>query len=224
MTTAFNTVQPARLAIFIALALAGFSPTLWASETFNTELVELDNPGMGKADLSAFESGSQAPGTYHVDIILDERLLETRDIRFMAVKDANGSETLQPCLSIRQLKAWGVKTALFPQLDAGQGECADLKAIPQASADFQFGAQRLAISIPQAAIDLPARGYVPPEMWDEGITAAMLNYSLSGANSRARSGAGTRSDSQYANLRPGINVGPGGYATTPLVPRCVRPG
>ncbi|MEX7696057.1 FimD/PapC N-terminal domain-containing protein, partial [Enterobacter hormaechei] len=159
MTTAFNTVQPARLAIFIALALAGFSPTLWASETFNTELVELDNPGMGKADLSAFESGSQAPGTYHVDIILDERLLETRDIRFMAVKDANGSETLQPCLSIRQLKAWGVKTALFPQLDAGQGECADLKAIPQASADFQFGAQRLAISIPQAAIDLPARGY-----------------------------------------------------------------
>ena len=106
----------------------------------------------------------------------------------MAVKDANGSETLQPCLSIGQLKAWGVKTALFPQLDAGEGECADLRAIPQASADFQFGAQRLAISIPQAAIDLPARGYVPPDMWDEGITAAMLNYSLSGANSRARSG------------------------------------
>ncbi|MGU0056672.1 FimD/PapC N-terminal domain-containing protein [Enterobacter hormaechei] len=50
-----------------------------------------------EADLSAFESGSQAPGTYHVDIILDDRLLETRDIRFMAVKDANGSETLQPC-------------------------------------------------------------------------------------------------------------------------------
>ncbi|CZX68979.1 fimbrial biogenesis outer membrane usher protein [Enterobacter hormaechei subsp. steigerwaltii] len=208
MTMALNTMQPARLAIFIALALAGVSPTLYASETFNTELVELDNPGMGKADLSAFESGSQAPGTYHVDIILDDRLLETRDIRFMAVKDANGSETLQPCLSIGQLKAWGVKTALFPQLAAGESECADLRAIPQASADFQFGAQRLAISIPQAAIDLPARGYVPPDMWDEGITAAMLNYSLSGANSRARSGAGTRSDSQYANLRPGINVGP----------------
>lgn len=105
MTTALNAMQPARLAIFIALALAGVSPILYASETFNTELVELDNPGMGKADLSAFESGSQAPGTYHVDIILDDRLLETRDIRFMAVKDANGSETLQPCLSIGQLKA-----------------------------------------------------------------------------------------------------------------------
>ena len=60
----------------------------------------------------------------------------------------------------------------------------------RASADFQFGAQRLVLSIPQAAIDLPARGYVPPEMWDEGITAAMLNYSLSGANSRAKAGEG----------------------------------
>lgn len=78
----------------------------------------------------------------------------------------------------------------------------------QASADFQFGAQRLVLSIPQAAIDLPARGYVPPEMWDEGITAAMLNYSLSGANSRAKAGEGASSNSQYANLRPGINIGP----------------
>lgn len=64
------------------------------------------------------------------------------------------------------------------------------------------------LSIPQAAIDLPARGYVPPEMWDEGITAAMLNYSLSGGNSRAKAGEGASSNSQYANLRPGINIGP----------------
>ncbi|WP_441587039.1 FimD/PapC N-terminal domain-containing protein, partial [Enterobacter chuandaensis] len=37
---------------------------------------------MGKADLSAFESGSQAPGKYHVDIILDDQLIETSDIDF----------------------------------------------------------------------------------------------------------------------------------------------
>jgi outer membrane usher protein len=61
---------------------------------------------------------------------------------------------LQPCLSIEQLKQWGVKTALFPSLP-GKSECANLQAIPQASTDFQFGAQRLVISIPQAAIDLP---------------------------------------------------------------------
>ncbi|HFK6079268.1 TPA: fimbria/pilus outer membrane usher protein [Enterobacter cloacae] len=206
--TVNNTMKPARLAMFIALAFGGTSTSLYASVAFNTELIELDNPGMDKADLSAFESGSQAPGIYHVDIIVDDAFLETGDIQFTASKANNGEALLQPCLSLAQLKRWGVKTALFPALSAGHGECVNLQAIPQASADFQFGSQRLVLSIPQAAIDLPARGYVPPEMWDEGITAAMLNYSLSGANSRSKAGEGASSNSQYANLRPGINIGP----------------
>lgn len=206
--TVNNTMKPARLAMFIALAFGGSSTSLYASVAFNTELIELDNPGMDKADLSAFESGSQAPGIYHVDIIVDDAFLETGDIQFTASKADSGDASLQPCLSLAQLKRWGVKTALFPALSAGHGECVNLQAIPLASADFQFGAQRLVLSIPQAAIDLPARGYVPPEMWDEGITAAMLNYSLSGANSRAKAGEGASSNSQYANLRPGINIGP----------------
>lgn len=181
----------------MAVAFAGTSPTLYAGETFNTELVELDNPGMGKADLSAFESGSQAAGMYRVDIIVNDRLMDTRDVYFAEMKAGDGNTTLQPCLSLEQLKQWGVKTALFPLLAAGKGECANLQAIAQASAEFQFGAQRVVISIPQAAIDLPARGYVSPELWDEGITAALFNYSLSGAN-----------DGHYANLRPGFNIGP----------------
>lgn len=206
--TVNNTMKPARLAMFIALAFGGSSTSLYASVAFNTELIELDNPGMDKADLSAFESGLQAPGIYHVDIIVDDAFLETGDIQFTASKADNGDASLQPCLSLAQLKRWGVKTALFPALDAEKSECVYLQAIPQASADFQFAAQRLVLSIPQAAIDLPARGYVPPEMWDEGITAAMLNYSLSGANSRARAGEGVSSNTQYANLRPGVNIGP----------------
>ncbi|MCU6218543.1 fimbrial biogenesis outer membrane usher protein [Enterobacter cloacae] len=206
--TVNNTMKPARLAMFIALAFGGSSTSLYASVAFNTELIELDNPGMDKADLSAFESGSQAPGIYHVDIIVDDAFLETGDIQFTASKADNGDASLQPCLSLAQLKRWGVKTALFPALDAEKSECVNLQAIPQASADFQFAAQRLVLSLPQAAIDLPARGYVPPEMWDEGITAAMLNYSLSGANSRARAGEGVSSNTQYANLRPGVNIGP----------------
>ncbi|GJL41826.1 fimbria/pilus outer membrane usher protein [Enterobacter chengduensis] len=201
-------MQPARLAICIAFALVNAVQTVYARDSFNAELVELDNPGAGKADLSAFESGSQAPGKYHVDIILDDQLIETRDIDFTSVKEGDEGDSLQPCLSIEQLNGWGVKTALFPDLASKGASCVNLRAIPHASTDFQFAAQRLIISIPQAAIDLPARGYVSPALWDEGITAAMLNYSLSGANSRAKQNGSENSDSQYANLRPGLNVGP----------------
>ncbi|HFV9237141.1 TPA: fimbria/pilus outer membrane usher protein [Enterobacter mori] len=199
--------KPARLAFLIAFALGALCQTAHARDYFNPELIELDNPGMKGADLSAFESGSQLPGTYRVDVILGEQIVDTRDIKFDAVKDAAGDDVLQPCLSVALLKSWGVKTELFPELSA-DGACARLSAIPQASAEFQFSAQRLVISIPQAALSPQARGYVPPEMWDEGITAAMLNYSLSGSNNWSRNGNGSDNNSQYANLRPGINIGP----------------
>lgn len=199
--------KPARLAFLIAFALGAVSQTAHARDYFNPELIELDNPGMKGADLSAFESGSQLPGTYRVDVIIGEQIVDTREIKFDAVKGADGEESLQPCLSVAQLKSWGVKTELFPDLASG-GECAKLNAIPQASAEFLFSAQRLVISIPQAALSPQARGYMPPEMWDEGITAAMLNYSLSGSNNWARNGNGSDTNSQYANLRPGINIGP----------------
>ncbi|WKW39615.1 fimbria/pilus outer membrane usher protein [Enterobacter mori] len=199
--------KPARLALLIAFALGAVSQAAHARDYFNPELIELDNPGMKGADLSAFESGSQLPGTYRVDIVVGEQVVDTREIKFDAVTGADGEASLQPCLSVAQLKSWGVKTELFPELASG-GECAKLNAIPQASAEFLFSAQRLVISIPQAALSPAARGYVPPEMWDEGITAAMLNYSLSGSNNWSRNGNGSDNNSQYANLRPGINIGP----------------
>ncbi|WP_415343676.1 fimbria/pilus outer membrane usher protein [Enterobacter hormaechei] len=199
--------KPARLAFLIAFALGAVSTTGHARDYFNPELIELDNPGMKGADLSAFESGSQLPGTYRVDVILGEQVVDTREIKFEAVTGTDGEASLQPCLSVAQLKSWGVKTELFPDLASG-GECAKLNAIPQASAEFLFSAQRLVISIPQAALSPQARGYVPPEMWDNGIAAAMLNYSLSGSNNWLRNGNGSDTNSQYANLRPGINIGP----------------
>ncbi|MEI9481034.1 fimbria/pilus outer membrane usher protein [Enterobacter cancerogenus] len=206
MATKKNKMWPARQALYFVVAFFNVAQAVYARETFNPELVELDNPGMGKADLSAFETGGQAPGLYRVDIILDDQLVETKDVQFIAGEEADAP--LQPCLSLERLKAWGVKTALFPALSQDSADCVNLASIPQASARFEFAAQRLIISIPQAAIDMPARGYVSPERWDDGITAAMLNYSLSGAKGWARQHTGTDASSQYINLRPGINLGP----------------
>ena len=199
--------KPARLALFIAAALGMMTHVVNARDVFNPELLEVDNPGAGKTDLSVFEAGSQAPGTYHVDIVLDEQLMDTRDIEFKGATDANGDTVLQPCLSLEQLKAWGVKTELFPAL-AASGQCVNLAAIPKASSEFQFATQRLVISVPQAALVPQARGYVPPEQWDEGINALMLNYSANGSNTWQRGNEGGSDNSQYVNLRPGANIGP----------------
>lgn len=198
--------RPLRLAWLIALTCSMMSEATQARDYFNPALLEVDNPSSGGADLSAFENGEQAPGTYRVDVLLNKQMVDTRDITFKSVKSEGDEEKLEPCLSLGLLESYGVKIAQFPQLET-QGECANLAAIPQATAELQFSTQRLLLSIPQAALAKKARGYVPPERWDEGINALLLNYSVSGSNTRSSNG-GQSDNSQYANLRPGANLGP----------------
>ncbi|AKG72524.1 fimbrial assembly protein [Serratia fonticola] len=189
--------------------MGGVSFSAQARDYFNPALLELDNPQQGKTDLTVFEDGAtQAPGTYRVDIYVNNQQFETHDIEFRMQKGEDGADSLQPCLSVAQLNAMGVKTDLFPGLGDDEAKCADLSAIPQASTEFRFSAQQLLLSIPQAAMVQQARGYVPESQWDNGIPALLLNYSLSGANTYARNGDSSNSNNQFANLRPGINVGP----------------
>ncbi|MFK3658911.1 fimbria/pilus outer membrane usher protein [Scandinavium sp. NPDC088450] len=204
IANSLKTSRPGRLAVLMAIALGSLPEVAWARDTFNPGLLELDNPGAGKIDLSAYESGSQAAGRYHVDVIVADQVVDTVDIDFTASANTEGESELVPCLSVVQLKQWGVKTDQFPALKT-EGECANLAAIPLATSDFQFSTQRLVLSIPQAALMPVVRGWVAPELWDEGINAAMLNYSVSGTSSW---GEQQSSNTQYANLRPGINIGP----------------
>ncbi|HEI8868025.1 TPA: fimbrial biogenesis outer membrane usher protein [Serratia odorifera] len=199
-----------RLAYLIAaqLALTGLPLSVQARDYFNPALLQLDNPQQGNADLSVFEDGdTQAPGTYRVDIYINNQAVETRDVEFTLQNGADGKSSLQPCLSVKALADMGVKTQLFPGLGDSNAQCAELSAIPQASAQFLFSNQQLLLSIPQAALAQLARGYLPPAQWDEGIPALLLNYSATGANNSARGNGGKNSSSQYLNLRPGLNLG-----------------
>lgn len=188
---------PARLVLLISLGIFSVLNEVLGRDYFNPALLEHISSGSENIDLSGFEMGGQAQGTYHVDIILNGQSLDTQDIAFNKTPTPSGEDVLEPCLSGEMLQRYGVNIAQYPGVQ-GKGDCADLSAIPQASSEFQFSTQKLLLSIPQAALSARARGDVAPELWDEGITAAMLNYSLSGDNS----------NSQYANLRPGINIGP----------------
>ncbi|MEX8824422.1 fimbria/pilus outer membrane usher protein, partial [Salmonella enterica] len=198
-----------RIACFIALQCAlPAGNTAFAREYFNPALLGIDGPGKELTDLSAFEEGiGQMPGTYRVDVIVNKSSAGVHDVNFVMQNDTAGNTTLQPCFSVDSLREFGIRTDAFPNL-AGHGDCANLAAIPQASAEFAFERQQLRLSIPQAAVDSHARGYVAPERLDEGINALLLNYSFSGANTEARRGDMTDSDSYYLSLRPGLNIGP----------------
>ncbi|MBS1204905.1 MAG: fimbrial biosis outer rane usher protein [Proteobacteria bacterium] len=194
-----------------------FAPELLASDTQTV------------ADLSRFEKeGAQLPGYYYVDIYINDKLTLSRNLQFIVASDADNNNShsndnghadaataasdihdntgLMACLTRQNLEDFGVNLSLFPQLSAEKEEAciSPGKYIPDAYTTFDFLRMRLDISVPQAAMQNRARGYIPVERWDEGVNAALLNYSFNGSNSHGRYGD---SSSHYLNLNSGFNIG-----------------
>ena len=210
MTQLHFALPPARralgLAIQLALGLTALSAPARAEDYFNPSSLEIKDASYAAIDLSIFsQSGAQLPGTYRVDIYLNGQQIETRDVTFI---EDNGSLLAE--ITPQQLADLGVKVAAFPAL---QQQPADLpvtqlgKFIPAASSSFDFNKQRLDVSIPQAALNSQARGYIDPKQWDQGLPALMVNYNLSGANRWQDNRPGSNSN-HFLNLRSGLNWGP----------------
>nr|WP_083906157.1 FimD/PapC N-terminal domain-containing protein [Serratia sp. S4] len=165
------------------------------------------------ADLSAFEQGLTAPpGTYRVDVFLNGQLQGNRPLRFIAGSD----KTLQACLTRGELEKLGVRTAAFPALSAQHPDaCTPLaQVIPQADSRADISRQRLDIRLPQAALLRDARGYIPPSQWDNGIPAALFNYSLSGGNQLNSDGGATTAATITPTCAAASIWEPGACATT----------
>lgn len=63
----------------------------------------------------------------------------------------------------------------------------------------------LNLNFPQIYVVKRPLGYVDPSLWDNGIPAALLSYDLNGWHSE---NSGSTSESAYAGLRYGLNMGP----------------
>jgi len=185
------------------LPLALFPCFAMANNYFNPAFLS-DDPS-AVADLSRFEkNNSQVPGKYLVDLYLNDALLSTEEINFIA-SPSEKNKTI-PCLTSKRLGDMGVNLKAAPDLEKLPADtCVSLAdSFPGARADFNIKQLRLDISLPQAALKQSARGYIPPEQWDDGINALMLNYNFTGSNSWGDN----VSNNYYLNLQSNLNVGP----------------
>ncbi|MCW9462895.1 fimbrial biogenesis usher protein [Klebsiella michiganensis] len=191
----------ARIPLFILLTSQAFSAQ--AEFYFNPRFLSDDPTAV--ADLSGFENGQEIPpGTYRVDIYLNDGYMTTRDVTFDAGDKGKG---LLPCLTRGQLASMGLSTSSI----AGLGELpADscvplLEMIEDMTIRFDVAQQRLYLTIPQAFMGNRARGSIPPELWDDGINALLLNYSFTG--NTVHNDIGGSSNYAYLNLQSGLNLG-----------------
>lgn len=198
--------------LYLALVSAlysGLNNKAYAREFFDPSFINAasGSDNTDTPDLSIFQSlNAQAPGEYRADIIFNGRYLETKNINFIIDESAsndNENNKLVPCLSIKMLAEYGVKIKSFPALQENQQGCANINVIPDTNTRFDFATQRLDISIPQAALSTTAQGYIPPEKFDDGINAMLVNYQFSGSQDYESN------DEYYSlNLQSGVNLGP----------------
>jgi outer membrane usher protein len=189
------------------LLMAGALPMthVMAEEVqFNDAFLPVGSSGI---DLALFQNGNPVmSGKYRADILVNSSLSTRQDIRI--VSDEKGRNP-RVCVDTRMLELIGVNvdalspTALAKLADADQCPVIS-EVIDGATALFSTDTQQLDFSIPQVALRRNARGYVSPELWDRGVTSAMLSYDFNVNHNKTQTGT---LDSAYAGLNAGLNVG-----------------
>jgi len=183
----------------------GQAPAKGASDYISFDSGLLMGGNAGAVDLSRFTaSDAVEPRTYNVDIYVNGDFIARQDVRFERVDGRVGYCVDSKALARFQVNMKAVSPegrAALSRADAGQ--CSFLPTIlPGSSALFDLNELRLDIAIPQAAMLVTPRGYVAPEAWDAGVTAATLSYR---ANFYHVGGA-VGSDSGYVGLTAGLNL------------------
>lgn len=190
-----------------AILLVSASPA-WSKDYFDPGLLTLSGGQVADIDLSQFETSGQIPaGTYPVTVWVNQADQGQQSVVFK--NDAHGQ--IQPELTPALLHHLGVNTRVLPGFiglptDIPVKNLTEL--IPDAQVRFDFPQLRLELSIPQVAMQPNVQGYVDPALWDKGIPAFLMNYSLSGGRNWQEGQAGTSKSEQtnlFANLRGGFN-------------------
>lgn len=186
---------------FIAL---GIAEQVAATEVQFNELFL--NKGGTSIDLKYFEQGNSVqPGTYNVDIYLNQALLKRQNIDF-SLDSTSGK--VKPIIKLALLKELGVDVQrlkrdgiILTSLDGSQ--IIDLVGLIRGAA-VEFEATRLAleISVPQLYVKRQVHGYVDPSLWDQGLTAFYTDYQANISRNNTNS---DHSDYRYLGLRSGFN-------------------
>jgi len=199
-----------RLLCLPLIAVAGCSLPLALKAADGMSSVEFNQDFLrSPVDVSMFSDGNPlAPGIYRIDLYTNEQWKGRSEVRFeLADPDA---KVARPCYDARLIEQLGldlgqVAKDMHAALADGP-QCVRLDdLLPQATANFDSGAQRLDVTASQAVLQRNARGYVDPEFWDDGVNAAMLQYDFNAYRSEMPDGRAYTS--RYLGLRGGMNLG-----------------
>lgn len=192
----------------ILLILVGLTPVYsYSNEYFPPELLMLGDSEKTKytnEDLSVFEKSDIAPGVYDLDINLNKRKLERRNIELFLTKNKDNEDVMLPCLEKSELVAYGIKLSNDSLNKTLNGSCIDLSTVPYLTSEVDLYSNALNLSVPQASINEKKLLDFEKKYWDNGIPAMMLGYDLSQFSTYID---GKTQNNYYGNMRAKLNLG-----------------
>jgi len=189
-------------------APASPAPNADGKLTFNTRLLVFP------VDMDLYADGENPvlPGTYRLDVYLNDSWAGKFDVRFANLNPDD--RIAQPCFDAGMLEALGFDPQYYApgmkaRLEAGESICGQLSQIVDgAGSSFNDGEHKLMLTAPQVVLVRVPRGYVDPKRWDAGITAATLGYAYNAYSSKqGGSFPGGTQTSHYLGLRSSLNLG-----------------
>ncbi|EAR6586824.1 fimbrial biogenesis outer membrane usher protein, partial [Salmonella enterica] len=166
-----------------------------------------DGKSADEINLSWFEhEGGMLPGQYRVDVMLNGEYVDTDVFTFKS--SASHPGRLYACVSEERYSQWGITLpdtgTVSPSGKEGE-TCGEGIAglIPGATERLNFSESQLVLSVPQAYLAPPGWLNTPSRLWDEGVPAAMVNYTVSGSS---QENGGQAYDSQYLSLNTALSL------------------
>ncbi|WOE30772.1 MULTISPECIES: fimbria/pilus outer membrane usher protein [unclassified Acinetobacter] len=184
------------------------------TEQFNTDfLLDLTD----QVAVDAVKRGyAIAPGLYKFSIIINHENLGSRTLRFYETPD----HQIEPCIDQGFIDAYQILLNTPEQAQANAEGCYNLSLIERAVLDVNVAQQEIKLSLPQVNLVKVPRGYVSPQLFDEGINAVIVNYT---ANTNYYKKQGEQS---YQNstlfLNGGVNLGAWRYRNQSMLTKYAR--
>lgn len=200
-STLFHLSQVAQC---ILLSIA-FSQIAYAEQNddviFNTDFMR------SYVDVSAYSRGNPVPaGEYSVELYVNERWKGKTNVTFKMTEEK--STIAKPCFDLNLVAKLGIdieriKPGVLEKLKSDHACVQPQDIATDLVANYDVSMQRINLQSPQIYLVRNARGYVSPELWDNGITAATLQYDYNAYHSEM-SGSDSIS-TQYLGLQGGFN-------------------
>lgn len=129
-----------------------------------------------QASMKRFDALAFKPGTYSVDVYTNESWKGRYDVDVK--RSADGKP--QICYTAEMLQNFGLSPEKLDSTKTSDekfcGTLSQWNSEPTLKDTFSTSTMRLDFSVPQRLMDSSSSGYIPPQFWDEGITALNLGY------------------------------------------------